>query len=86
MNDENDKLYKKKYIIAIYDRDDETLKYLFNNLTEMCKTFGWEVNRKNMNRIQVNMYRALKRPDHRINLFRGQGYRAYIVDITEDNE
>lgn len=86
MNDEDERLYKKKYIIAIYDRDDETLKYLFNNLTEMCEALGWEVNRKNMNRIQVNMYRALKRPDHRLNLFRGQGYRAYIIDITEDYE
>lgn len=86
MNNEDERLYKKKYIIAIYDRDDETLKYLFNNLTEMCKELGWEVNRKNMNRIQVNMYRALKRPDHRLNLFRSQGYRAYIVDITEDDE
>ena len=86
MNDEEEKLYKKKYIIAIYDRDDETLKYLLNNLTEMCEALGWEVNRKNMNRIQVNMYRALKRPDHRFNLFRGQGYRAYIIDITENDE
>lgn len=86
MNDEEVRLYKKKYIVAIYDRDDETLRYLFDNLTEMCKTLGWEVNRKNMNRIQVNMYRALKRPDHRLNLFRGQGYRVYIIDITEDDE
>lgn len=86
MNDEEVRLYKRKYIVAIYDRDDETLRYLFDNLTEMCKILGWEVNRKNMNRIQVNMYRALKRPDHRLNLFRGQGYRAYIIDITEDDE
>jgi hypothetical protein len=86
VNDEDERLYKKKYIIAIYDRDDETLKYLFNNLTEMCEALGWEVNRKNMNRIQVNMYRALKRPDHRFNLFRGQGYRVYIVDIIENDE
>lgn len=86
MNDEDERLYKKKYVIAIYERDDETLKYLFNNLTELCEALGWEVNRKNMNRIQVNMYRALKRPNHQFNLFRHQGYRVYIVDITEDDE
>lgn len=84
MRNDDEKLYKNRYVLAIYDRDDDTLKYLLDNLKELCKTLGWEVNRKNMNRVQVNVYRALKRPDHQTNLFRGQCYKIYIVDITKE--
>ena len=86
MKSKDEKLYKKKYVLVVYDKDDDTFKYLFDNLTELCKTLGWEVNRKNMNRVQVNVYRALRRPDHQINLFRGQCYKIYIVDKTKEEE
>ena len=86
MSSEDEKLYKNKYVLAVYERDDDTLRYLFDNLKELCEVLGWEVNRKNMNRVQVNVYRALKRPDHQINLFRGQCYKIYIVDITKEED
>jgi hypothetical protein len=83
---EDEKLYKNKYVLAVYDRDDDTLKYLFDNLKELCEVLGLEVNRKNMNKVQVNVYRALKRPDHQTNLFRGRCYKIYIVDITKEED
>ena len=81
-----DKLYKKKYILAFYEKDDDTLAFIVNNLIEVCKKLGWEVNKKNMNYIQVDIYRSLRRPNHQTNLFRGKCYKVYIIDMTEDYE
>lgn len=87
MTDEYDeKLYKGKYVLVFYEKDDDTLKYLFNNLREVCEKLGWEINRRNMNRIQVDIYRSLRRPNHQTNLFRRQCLKVYIVDITEEDE
>lgn len=79
-----EKLYKNKYVIAFYERDDDTLKYVFDNLTEVCKELGLEVNRKNMNRIQVDIYRSLRRKNHQTNIFRGQCMKVYLVDVVDD--
>lgn len=85
MTDE-ERLYKKKYVLAFYERDDDTLAFLADNLVEVCERLGWEVNKKNMNYIQVDIYRSLRRSNHQTNLFRGRCYKVYIVDMTEDYE
>lgn len=79
-------LYKGKYVLSFYEKDDETLKFIFDNLKDVCKELGWEVNKKNMNRIQVDIYRSLRRKNHQTNLFRGQCLRVYIVDMTTDDD
>lgn len=81
-----EKLYKGKYILAFYEKDDDTLAFIVNNLRDVCKKLGWEVNRKNMNYIQVDIYRSLRRQNHQTNLFRGKCYKVYIIDITEDEQ
>ena len=78
------KLYKDKYVISFYESDDDTLKYVFDNLREVCIELGLEVNHKNMNRIQVDIFRSVRRPNHQTNLFRGQCLRVYLTDITQD--
>ena len=81
----DEKLYKGKYILSFYEKDDDTLAFIACNLREVCKRLRWEVNRKNMNVIQVNVYRALKRQNHQINLFKGKAYRVYLIDDTEED-
>ena len=81
-----ERLYKNKYIICFYEEDDDTLKFIFNNLKEVCKELGWEVNRRNLNYIQVDIYRSLRRKNHQTNLFRGQCLKVYIFDMTEDED
>lgn len=86
MIENDEKLYKGKYVLVFYERDDDTLAFLASNLTEVCERLGWEVNKKNMNYIKVDIYRSLRRENHQTNLFRGKCYKVYIVDMTEDYE
>ena len=82
----NGKLYKGKYVLAFYEKDDDTLAFMVDNLRDVCKRLKWEVNRKNMNYIQVDIYRSLRRPTHQTNLFKGKCYKVYIIDVSEDSE
>lgn len=77
--------YKGKYFLAFYEKDDETLKYIFDNVVDICKELGWKITRRNINTINVNLYRALRRANHQINIFRGKCYRVYLIDIDEEN-
>lgn len=81
-----DKLYKDRYVILFYERDDDTLKYMFDNVRQICKELKWEINKRNLNIIQVNITRSLRRKNHQTNLFRGQCLRVYIVDVCDESE
>lgn len=85
MNKE-DRLYKDRYVILFYERDDDTLKYMFDNIRQVCKELKWELNQRNLNIIQVNIARSLRRKNHQTNLFRGQCLRVYIVDVCDESE
>ena len=86
MIESHGKLYKDKCILAFYEKDDDTLKYIFDNITDVCRELGWEVNRHNMNRLQVSIYRSLRRENHQSNLFKGKCYKVYMIDITDEDE
>ena len=78
--------YKNHYFIAFYDKDDETLVYMFNNIYEVARELGVEPTKKNMNRISVDIFRSVRRWNHHTNLFRGRCLRVYIIDIRDDKE
>lgn len=82
----SERLYKGRYVILFYERDDDTLKYMFDNVRQICNALGWKINRKNMNYIQVDVNRSLKRKNHITNLFRGQCLRIYIEDVLEEDK
>ena len=81
-----DRLYKDRYVILFYERDDDTLKYMFDNVRQVCKELKWEINKRNLNIIQINITRSLRRKNHQTNLFRGQCLRVYIVDVCDESE
>ena len=85
MINECPKLYKNRYMICFYERDDDTLKYSFNNIKEICRQLKWNITRKNLNRIQVDLYRSLRRHNHRTNLFK-QSLHVYIIDVTKEED
>lgn len=79
-----EKLFKNKYIIVFYDKSDENLVYLFNNRKEICEALNRPITNRNLNTISINLYRSLKRKDHKSNLFKGESLKVYIIDIEED--
>lgn len=81
-----EKLYKDKYVIMFYEKDDDTFKYQFNNLRQVCKELGWPITRNNMNRIQVDIYRSIRKHNHQTNLFKGQCLKVYIVDVVDEDD
>lgn len=84
MENQKESYYRGRYVIVFYEKDDDTFKFMFNNIRELCKYLGWELNKRNLNRLQVNIFRSLQRYNHQTNLFKGQCLKVYIVDITEE--
>lgn len=79
-------LYKKRYVIAFYKTDDDTLLHLFNNVEQVCKAAGFEVNYSNMHKISVGLYKSLKREDHHTRLLNGKLMCVHIIDVTDDED
>lgn len=79
-------LYKKRYVIAFYKRDDDTLLYLFNNVEQVCRAAGLEVTYSNMHKISTSLYKSLRREDHHTRMLNGKLMCVHIIDVTDDDE
>lgn len=79
-------LYKGKYFIVFYDKDDENLLYMFDNAREILKFQGKEITRNNVCLVNVCIYRALKTETHLTRFLTGEMMRVYIIDLEEENE
>lgn len=86
MTIDSSRLFKRKYIIVFYESDDDTFKYMFDNIREVCSFMGKKPTKQNLMRITADIVRSEKRWNHRTNLFRGQSLRVYLVDMINDNE
>lgn len=75
--------YRNKYGISFYAEDDDTLVVCFDNLQQICKYKGLPITSKNINTIEIGLYRALKREDHFTELL-GEPMHVYLIDINED--
>lgn len=80
------KHYKGKYFIVFYDEADEELLYMFDNVKDILLYQGKEISRSNVNLINVDLYKALKRRDHLSRFLNGELMRVYIVENDEENE
>lgn len=79
------KFYKGRYIIVFYDKEDNDLLYVFNNVKEILQFQKKEVNKQNLNIMNINLYNALNRDDNTCNfLIKGIPMRVYIVDLKEE--
>ena len=79
--------YKGKYFIVFYDDDDETFRYMFNNVREILKFKNKKFSTENARLVNVELYRALKSETHFTRLLNGELMRVYIVNMEdEDNE
>lgn len=60
----NKKFYKKKYCIAFYDKTGEQFIDSFDNIRDILKHRGLPTTRRNVNTLNVELYRALRKDTH----------------------
>lgn len=83
---ENIKYYRGRYLIVFYDKTDELLLHMFNNVREILKFQKKKLTRKNINLVNVELYRALKREGNFCKFLDGSTMRVYIIDMIDDYE
>lgn len=72
-------LYKGHFFLVFYDKSDENLKYMFDNVRDILKFMGQEVTRLNVNRVNVELYRALSSKEHFCRFLTGEVLRVYMI-------
>ena len=81
---EEPKLFKGRYAIFFYDGNDEHVVTFFNNIKEICDYKNKPFTKQNYNLIKVELYRALKRCDHKTWMLDGKPMRVYLIDIKQE--
>ena len=79
----SEKLYKGKFIIAFYEKDDETLFNVFSNTREITIAAGLEPTRENVIWISHKLVRAFRKKTHYIDIF-GRLMKAYDIPYVDD--
>lgn len=78
--------YKGQYFIVFYDEADEELLYMFDNAKEILIHQKKPITRNNLNLVNVELYRALRRKDHLTRFLNGEWMKIYIIDNKEEND
>ena len=73
------KYYKGAFFIVFYDKTDEYLLYMFDNVREILEYMKKPVTRTNINIINNELYRALKTETHFTRFLTGEVLRVYII-------
>lgn len=79
---ERSKYYLGKYFFALYDREDFFFDYA-DNINELMRRFGIEVNRYTQNKMQARIYHALRRENSRIEI-NGLKLGIYLIPVEEE--
>ena len=81
------KYFKGKYIIVFYDKEDERVLAMFDNIHEICRYKKMDSSPNSYNLMKVELYRALRRPDHKTLMLDGTLMHVYTIDmINEEDE
>ena len=80
----SDKLFKGRYLIAFYGYDDETPIVVFNNIKEIMEYRKEEVSQRNYTFLKVHLYKALKRENHVTRMLDGSPMRVYLIDMEDE--
>lgn len=76
--------YKGDNFIVFYDETDEILKYMFDNAREILKFQNKEITRQNVNRVNAELYYALRRRGHETRFLDGRLLRVYIINLEKE--
>lgn len=76
--------YKGKFFIVFYDENDERLQYMFDNVREILSFQRKETTRKNVNKVNVELYLALRRKGHQTRFLTGTLLRVYLIDLEDE--
>lgn len=77
--------YKNKYFLVFYDKTDEDLIYMFDNVRDILKFMKKPITRQNINLINVELYRALSSKEHFCKFLTGEVLRVYII-LNDEKE
>ena len=78
--------YKGKYFIVFYAEDNDTFVEYFDSIREICNYKKLEMTLQNLNVIQVELYRALRRDDHSTTMLNGKKMYVYLIDVEDDED
>lgn len=79
------KFYKGEFFIVFYDKTDEYLMYIFDNVREILRFMGKPCTRTNVNLINNEIYRALKTDTHFTRfLTKKEVLRVYIIENEKE--
>lgn len=71
--------YKGEFFIVFYDKTDENLMYIFDNVREILKFMNKPCTKTNVNLINNELYRALKTDTHFTRFLTSEVLRVYII-------
>lgn len=75
--------YKGCYFLVFYDKNDEHLMYMFDNVRDILKFMGRPVTRRNVNQVNVELYRALSSDEHFCRFLTGETLRVYMISNVD---
>lgn len=74
--------YKGEYIICFYDKTDDELLHMFDNVRQILHFQKKEVTRQNVNQINVELCRALKGDTHFTKFLTGKVMTVHIIKVN----
>lgn len=80
------KLYKGRYFITFYDKDDTHFLQMFDNVREILKFQHKPITRQNVNLVNVELCRALRTDTHLTRFLTGEVMRVYIIDASDNDD
>lgn len=78
--------YKGRYLICFYDKQGEWSLHTFENVKELLKFQGREINRKNILNADKLLLRALNKDNHSTRMLDGTSMTVFIIDIDDEME
>lgn len=78
------KLYKGSFFIVFYDKTDEWLQYMFDNVRDILKFMGKPITRQNVMIVNNELYRALKSETHFTRFLTGEVLRVHIIKTDKE--
>lgn len=80
------RLYKGEYIIVFYDKTDDYLLYMFDNVRDVLRFMNKPITRNNVTLVNTIIARALKTETHFTRFLTGEVLRVHIINVASSDE